>query len=649
MFASITSVVAASVLLSCSVYFTYQQRKAQQTKQLQRAEDELHPQLKKHTSFRSYTTSHAFYPRVRTFYRPHEHREKHRDIEDLPLLVFIHGIGGVLPQFAPLLQSFTNIGPCFGLELPGHGRSAFAPREYEAYTIEANATLWKTAIQETCEAQGHKAVVLIGEWMCEMRWESANDQPGHSLGCSIAALLASEQAGSTHLSVPVLGMVSICPRARSLTEKEVKAARTLIRAPDFVINILRWVDRRRGVDSNSVLRVVGKMKEPDLRHLQLQWNTQFKTQVLKRITSGLLPRRTADGGLVAGYPSNVIWQGIRSPLLLIAGESDQITPAAGIGDIVIGITHESLESWKDKKETEEGNPALQATNGLIPTTIQYEAGERRGTIQAVILPAPASHALLYGHTTYRLVSALIESFLTKHVSEKLDFSYQLRLLTTSGKWDVKNLAKWKEVLPVSGPINTNPEHGGCEHGLFRALKTMREQDDEHSPTLFVRRWADQIYAVIDISHDTPIYNTKTLDEGGIEYHKFATVSKIPPTPLEVQDFGALVDRLITERDAKNDNRSIAVHCHYGYNRTGFFIASYLISRNGYGIQQALEEFAAAKPPGIKHEHFKDQLWLRFASASHQTTTAAHSATHKIQLEVDQKEDELGTDTDGDLM
>ena len=144
------------------IYFFYQWRRANQSKQLQRAEDELHPLLKDHTTFRSYTTKHH-YPLIRTFYRPHPRRDKHEDIAQLPLIVFIHGLGGVLPQFAPLLQSLTNIAPCFGLELPGHGRSTFAPSDYDAYTIESNVALWKVAIEEVCEDYGHSSVVIIGQ------------------------------------------------------------------------------------------------------------------------------------------------------------------------------------------------------------------------------------------------------------------------------------------------------------------------------------------------------------------------------------------------------------------------------------------------------------------------------------------------------
>lgn len=160
--AFLSALVTVSVLILAPGYLYYKNRRTRQTQQLHRAEDELHPLLKEYTSFRTYTTSFAHYPRIRTFYRPHSHEGKHTDIAGLPLLVFIHGLGGVLPQFAPLMQSLTNIAPCFGIELPGHGRSTFAPKDYQAYTIEANAALWKAAIEEICRLKGHKSVVLIG-------------------------------------------------------------------------------------------------------------------------------------------------------------------------------------------------------------------------------------------------------------------------------------------------------------------------------------------------------------------------------------------------------------------------------------------------------------------------------------------------------
>lgn len=147
-------------------------RSKQRQKQLfQRTQDELHPLLKDNTVYRSYKTQYAEYPKIRTFYHPHTHKKKHPDIAGLPLLVVIHGLGGVLPQFAPLLGSLKNIAPCFGLELPGHGQSSFMPTGYHAYTIEAFTALWKVAIEDICNQHGHQNVILIGEfWTAKLSY-----------------------------------------------------------------------------------------------------------------------------------------------------------------------------------------------------------------------------------------------------------------------------------------------------------------------------------------------------------------------------------------------------------------------------------------------------------------------------------------------
>ena len=186
-----------------------------------------------------------------------------------------------------------------------------------------------------------------------------------------------------------------------------------------------------------------------------------------------------------------------------------------------------------------------------------------------------------------------------HVDQRLSLGWQLQRLKESNKWDVKNLAKWQAVTPVSEPIADT----------FYALKTLREVDDIHAPQFFVERWKEKIKVVIDISHESPVYSPKGLDDGGIEYHKFPTVSKIPPTVDEVLDFVTLVDRL--RSNGSEGGRLIGIHCHYGFNRTGFFVCCYLIERIGFSVQGALDEFAKQRPPGIRHEHFIATLFVRY--------------------------------------
>jgi len=210
-------------------------------------------------------------------------------------------------------------------------------------------------------------------------------------------------------------------------------------------------------------------------------------------------------------------------------------------------------------------------------------------------------------TQVRILAGLVSDFLESQVSPRLSLGWQLQFLSTAGKWDVKNLAKWQSVAPVSEPIA----------GIFRAMKTLREVDETHCPLIFVKEWGDEIKDIIDISHENPVYDPRGLENGGIHYHKFPTVSKIPPTSSEVKEFIDLVDRLREEQKVrgKEENWSkhpyVAVHCHYGFNRTGYFIVCYLVERCGYSVQGALDEFAKKRPKGIKHAHFMDQLFVRY--------------------------------------
>ncbi|KIV96935.1 hypothetical protein PV10_00748 [Exophiala mesophila] len=580
-----------------------------------------HSILKNNTSTRSYTTPYSIYPSILTFYHPHAHAEKLQAIADLPLLVFIHGIGGSLPQFAPLLGSLVNIAPCFGIELPGHGSSEFAPTDYNAYKVEAFAALWRTCIEDICTRHGHQKVVLIA----------------HSMGCSISTLLATAK----DFPYPVVGLVDLCPKATPLSKSETISARRFLSLPDTILDLLRMLDRRGGINSKSVKRMAGEAAGVDLRRLQLNFNRRYRTPVWKRTTIGCLPVYDSDGKATGGLPGQETWSRIKSPMLVIAGEADTVTKPTEVNKIVAFLQRANDSSDKPSSSESEpfipvaapstsetpnkSSPTLNNTSatpsdgshppsnqtsndpladdrqfGTLPSTREISSMNST-VIKTVILPAPAAHALMYDHSTYRTVAGLIEDFLSRYVSAQLSLGWQLQQLTTSGKWDVKNLEKWKRVTPVSGPIGPN--------GMFRALKTLREQDEDHTPSVFISQWADRIFAVVDISHDSPVYDTKALERGGIQYHKFPTVSKVPPTPVEVADFIALIDRLRAEPG--HDDKAIGVHCHYGYNRTGFFIACYLIERLNYRPQDAVDEFAAAKPPGIRHEHFLDTLFMRY--------------------------------------
>lgn len=465
---------------------------------------------------------------------------------------------------------------------------------------------------------------------------------GHSMGCSLSVLVASSYlAPNQHPPVEVLAMVAICPQVTPPSERQTALFKKLLLIPNTIFDLWRAWDRRGGPQSASVCRYVGEDADIEVKKLQERFNRQSKTPVFRRMAWGAISSPPGSKAGDQGLPGLEVWGSLKVPLFLVAGEADRVTKA----DQIVKIGHalgkverprNSVNKNSGASVKEKGLQKDAISNGSVGQPSEEEKkqsvasntetvmlGDTKDAIvkpeddnpgytlkhqilKTSVLPSPASHGLLYDSATYRTLAGLIHTFLYEHVDTRLSLGWQLQHLSTEGKWDVKNLAKWQAIRPVSEPIA----------GIFRAMKTLREIGDTHSPEFFVREWKGKIKAVIDISHESPVYDPKGLDEGGIDYHKFPTVSKIPPTPEEAKDFIKLVDRLRAQPPsapvATGDPQPlIGVHCHYGFNRTGFFICCYLIEKEGYTVPRAIETFAASRPKGIKHAHFLDELSVRY--------------------------------------
>lgn len=341
---------------------------------------------------------------------------------------------------------------------------------------------------------------------------------------------------------------------------------------------------------------------------------------------GSLPEYV-NGKAVGGMPGEEVWAGVQTAILLVAGESDAITRPAEVQKLLEVFGETKIDTDLDNDNGSIIPDASEIHDRVLPKdTHNIKTGsvqlkmdeekssekshvERKRIIKTSILPPPASHALLFDRATYHTLSGIMQEFLSQQVDSRLNLGWQLQYLNTSGKWDVKNLVKWKKVVPVSQPVGET----------FAALKVLREVDDSHNPVTFSQRYRGKIHAVVDISHENPVYDPAELERNGVRYFKHPTVSKLPPTPDETRDFIALVDRIqndITVLMEAQGNHSgkrplVGVHCHYGYNRTGFLIACYLVERRGFSVHDAIEEFERRRPPGIRHRHFIDTLFMRY--------------------------------------
>lgn len=523
----------------------------------------------------------------------------------------VHGLGGSLAQFHHLLTSLSNVASCFGIDLPGCGLSKFEPTDWNAYTVEALSELLAEAIDQHRDRESGQEVILVG----------------HSLGCSLSALLASSTSSiGEKVKEHIIGLVAVCPRADPPSAEDTTKFRRALYVPSLIFDLWRRWDRRGGEQSASVMRMVGVAADVETRNLQVRFNKQSRTPVWRRMAWGTLPTYDNDGHPTGGLPGQQVWAGVRMPVLLVAGETDAVTKPVEVqkllkffGDASAHTTIDTSDSSiipdasrvHDQISTPVGDRVNEKVLGVQISEKHLEAGQRKRVVKSAILPAPASHALLYDRATYRTLAGIIQDFLSSNVDKRLGLGWQLQHMNTSGKWDVKNLAKWKKVAPVSERIANT----------FAALKMLREVDEEHNPVAFSAKYRGRIHAVIDISHESPVYNPAELEKGGVRYYKHPTISKIPPTPDETRDFIALVNSIQKDIDEKMEQRTeeekllprpvVGVHCHYGYNRTGFMIACYLIEHLGFGVQDAIDEFNRCRPPGIRHGHFIDTLFVRY--------------------------------------
>ncbi|RHZ89344.1 hypothetical protein Glove_16g184 [Diversispora epigaea] len=441
--------------------------------------------------------------------------------ENVPLIVFIHGLGGQAAQWEYQLEYFSSTANVLAIDLIGCGKSEVSNRR-EDYNTESLVNY----LEELLKSFSSKNIVLI----C------------HSYGCCVGAFLYQRIKSS------VKAMTFISVKAKR-TESEMTKQKIIMFLPDFLFDLLRVLDRRGGIYSDSVNRFLHKDANDLLRTKQLKWNKQSKTFVWKNMVEG------------AKWITKENISTIDCPLLLLSGREDKISSQ---GDMV--IVHEWCKS---------------------PNT------------PAPCLIPQAGHNPIQENPD--LVNLIINDFLIKECGlETMDPAWQI-LNKTKGenKWSMKNYQKWKRAPIISArPVNCTK---------FRPMKVMRQNDDEHCPEKFIAQHPE-IGFIIDITKDQPPYRSGDFENSHINYIKLSTISKIPPSRCEVKKFAQVAN------DAwnKKPNKQIAVHCHYGFNRTGFMICCYMIEELHISVADAIHYFEEARSPnGIKHRHFKEELFLRY--------------------------------------
>lgn len=113
---------------------------------------------------------------------------------------------------------------------------------------------------------------------------------------------------------------------------------------------------------------------------------------------------------------------------------------------------------------------------------------------------------------------------------------------------------------------------------------------------------------IDLTNTDRFYNKEDVEKHGAKYYKLHCRGHGEcPSEEQTNLFIHICKVFIKE----NPDSLIAVHCTHGFNRTGFLIASYMITEKMWSAEASVQSFADSRPPGIYKEDYLRALFERY--------------------------------------
>lgn len=117
--------------------------------------------------------------------------------------------------------------------------------------------------------------------------------------------------------------------------------------------------------------------------------------------------------------------------------------------------------------------------------------------------------------------------------------------------------------------------------------------------------------MIDLTNTTRFYDKLEVEKSGIHHVKLKCKGHgETPTQEQVNLFINICDQYFNQ----NPGQLIGVHCTHGFNRTGFLIIAYLVERDDWSVEAAIQSFAQCRPPGIYKSHYLQDLVSRYGDS-----------------------------------
>lgn len=208
---------------------------------------------------------------------------------------------------------------------------------------------------------------------------------------------------------------------------------------------------------------------------------------------------------------------------------------------------------------------------------------------------------------------LVDEFGRVHVSSSppTECVAMPTVLTKLKKWadyaSVGDPVEPTKFLPMKTPMSVEIiENWSLEHAPKHTL-TIEELIESQE-----RDYGRHVGLIIDLANHECLYLDDILSHNQkstriLEYAHIQLVAKVLPPKSAIDQ----VERVAREFWSRKPDDYIAIHCAYGFNRTGFVLCSYLCQAHGMSVEESLETFAKSRPPGVKHAKFVNELYARY--------------------------------------
>ncbi|XP_021753647.1 mRNA-capping enzyme-like isoform X2 [Chenopodium quinoa] len=154
--------------------------------------------------------------------------------------------------------------------------------------------------------------------------------------------------------------------------------------------------------------------------------------------------------------------------------------------------------------------------------------------------------------------------------------------------------------------------------------------------------------IVDLTNTDRYYSPSDFKKEGLKYLKIRCQGRDSvPDNESVNTFVFEVAQFIFNQNERQPKKYVLVHCTHGHNRTGYMIVHYLMrTQQASCVAEAIQRFAAARPPGIYKPDYIDALFAFYHETRSDLVVCPHTPEWKRSSDFDLNGEALPEDDDG---